>query len=69
MKLIFSGDTEFQLFCNEALVAIWYAEIAPIAVRAEETLTPMGKNRILLKPYEEKEVVLEFVRSKIVKEL
>lgn len=39
---------------------IWHAEIAPIAVRAEETLTPMGENRILLKPHEEKEVVLEF---------
>jgi len=55
-----------QLFSDEYTYAeevedIWNAEIAPIKLRNEETINPEG-NRILLKPYEEKKVVLELDR-------
>ena len=40
---------------------IWNAKIAPIQIRKEEIIYPDG-NRIVLKPYEEKEVVLQLDR-------
>lgn len=44
----------------EEIDDIWHVEIAPISVRTEETIIPMGENKIVLKPHEEKEVVLEY---------
>jgi len=38
---------------------IWHAEIAPLLPRTEEIINPVEDNRIVLKPHEEKEVVLQ----------
>ncbi len=39
---------------------IWHAETAPIRVRTEKELYPIESNSIVLMPYEEKKVVLNF---------
>jgi len=54
-RLFISGYTY-----AEEIDDIWHTELAPISVRAEEEIYPVeGSNKILLMPYEEKEVVLQ----------
>lgn len=43
----------------EEIEDIWQVEIAPIVPRTEEIVNPIEDNKIVLKPFEEKEVVLQ----------
>lgn len=44
----------------EEIDDIWHTELAPVSVRVEEEIYPEEKNKVILMPHEEKEVVLQF---------